>query len=234
MTVYAYNSFFKKELEIVATYGADGQYCIYKDAIPSMAKVLQDRIRRKYQNVVVFTGGTGSGKSTAAIHMARAMDRNWIMEPNYIYGVEDLKRKLGNPYSSPISLFDEGSVALNSGNSLRKEDKQMVVLFDTMRSLGWTSLICIPSLISLNKRIREYHIDYLCICPAQSPIPGYDPRGMLEIYEHRTRDWAKPYFKRICTTLFPPLKGKVLQEYEQIKKAHQMQLIRRFIEEAEE
>lgn len=227
MTYVAHNSYFDRDLEIVALDNNGDP--IYSDLLTPFAEMLKKRIRSKRQNIVAVVGGTGSGKSTLAIQLCRRIDYKWDLAENYIYSTEDLKRKLSRPDSSPINLFDEGSVSLNSSNSMQKDDKMMVVLFDTMRSRGWTTVICIPSLDSLNKRIRTYHLDYLIMCPNSTPLRGYDKRGFAKIYEHVLRDWGQPWDKPIGTTLFDKLPPRIDKEYQAIKTEHQNLLIQRFI-----
>lgn len=227
MTYVAHNSYFDRDLEIVALDNNGDP--IYSDLLTPFAEMLKKRIRSKRQNIIAVVGGTGSGKSTLAIQLCRRIDYKWDLADNYIYSTEDLKRKLSRPDSSPINLFDEGSVSLNSSNSMQKDDKMMVVLFDTMRSRGWTTVICIPSLDSLNKRIRTYHLDYLIMCPNSTPLRGYDKRGFAKIYEHVLRDWGQPWDKPIGTTLFDKLPPRIDKEYQAIKTEHQNLLIQRFI-----
>lgn len=227
MTYVAHNSYFDRDLEIVALDNNGDP--IYSDLLTPFAEMLKKRIRSKRQNIIAVVGGTGSGKSTLAIQLCRRIDYKWDLAENYIYSTEDLKRKLSRPDSSPINLFDEGSVSLNSSNSMQKDDKMMVVLFDTMRSRGWTTVICIPSLDSLNKRIRTYHLDYLIMCPNSTPLRGYDKRGFAKIYEHVLRDWGQPWDKPIGTTLFDKLPPRIDKEYQAIKTEHQNLLIQRFI-----
>lgn len=235
MTVIAYNNYLEANLEVVASYKWAGEdKLIYADALPAFAAVLKQRIKDHLQNVIVVTGSTGSGKSTLAIQLCRAMEPRWKISENYIYSVDDLKEKLDTGGGSPISLFDEGSISLNSNNSMKADDKMLVALFDTMRSRGWTSIICIPSIDSLNKRIREFHTDYLIKCPAQPLVRGYGRRGIAQIFEHQIRDFQKPYDKLIATTLYKPLKPKLAEEYAIIKAAHQDRLIQRFIKGDEE
>lgn len=234
-TLYAYNRDLKADLKVVGTYDYGGKTrLIYADGLDALAAVLKQRIKDKRQNVIVVQGSTGSGKSTFAIQLARAMDPKWDLAKNYIYGVEDLKRKLADPKSSPISLFDEGSIALNSNNSMRDDDKKLVLLFDTMRSLGWTSIICIPSIKNLNKRVREYHVDYMCMCPSYPLVRGFETRGFAQIYIRMPRDWQDPYYRMIATLIYPPLKPSQQARYDEIKLAHQMDLIEDFISEDEE
>ena len=234
MAFYAHNNFLDADLEVVGSYRQEGRRLIYADALPAFADTLKQRLRDDHQNVIVITGGTGSGKSTLAIQLCNAVakalgERKWRIADNYIYSVDDLKAKLRDQGGSSINLFDEGSISLNSNNSQRSEDKMMVALFDTMRTLGWTSIICIPHIDSLNKRVRLYHMDYRLICPNRTLVPGYDSRGFGQIYKHVLREFGKPYDRLIATTTFSPLKPSQAQEYGRIKYEHQRQLIDEFI-----
>lgn len=233
--IRAYNKFLDADLEVVGSYKWSGQTkLIYRDARPAFAKVLRDRIADDYQNVVFCGGETGSGKSTFAIQMCQLVDRNWDLGPNYIYDIQDLRAKLDDPQSN-VSLFDEGTVTLNSGNSQRTEDKQMAVLFDTMRSLRWTTFIVAPRIQGINKRVRETHVSFMCLVPSQPIIRGYDTRGCVQIYRKISRDWGdKTYWKLEATTLFPKLTPRMQREYDRIKREHQMRLINEFIGDEEE
>lgn len=232
MTLRARCKMLDADMEVLAgyKYGGRDQVVFGPDALYKFAKLLNARIKDHRQNVVVVVGSTGSGKSTFAIQLAKQMNPKWSLADNYIYGVGDLKRKLENPNADPISLFDEGSVALNSNNSMKSDDKMMVVLFDTMRSRGWTSIICIPALEMLNKRVREEHANFLCICPSRAIVRGYEPRGFVQIFEHVQLDWSKDFWKLRLTTIYPKLTPKQQGEYDEIKTRHQAELIQRFIE----
>ncbi len=230
-TYWAWSKFFQEELEVVGSYKwTDRTQLIYRNACPAFARILRDRIKDDRQNVVFCGGETGSGKSTFAITMCGLVDRNWDLAANYIYDVTDLKAKLDNPQSN-VSLFDEGTVSLNSGNAQRSEDKQMAVLFDTMRSLRWTTFIVAPRIQGINKRVRETHVSFMCLVPSQPIIRGFDTRGCVQIYRKISRDWGdNSYWKLEATTLFPKLVPKVQREYDQIKREHQMRLLKEFID----
>lgn len=230
MSVWAYNRHLETELEVIAQYQQGGEtHLIYKDARPAFAQLLRDRIKDDRQNVVFCGGATGSGKSTFAVQMCGLVDKNWDLEANYIYDIADLRAKLDSPQSD-VSLFDEGSVSLNAGNSMRSDDKQLAVLFDTMRSLKWTTFIVAPRIAAINKRVRETHVEYLCQVPSSPIIPGYDPRGCVQIYHKIQSDWSdKTYWQLIATTLFPKLTPRAQREYDAIKKEHQMRLLADFI-----
>lgn len=222
-----YNHGLKAKMEVSRSYN-NGENLIYKNLVKHFARRLRANIRAKHQNVVVVIGSTGSGKSTIAIHICLAIDPKWDLESNYIYDVDDLKRKLKKPQSK-VSLFDEGSVILNSKNTMKSEDKEIMTLFDTMRSLGWTTVICVPKLASLNKGIRESHLNYVVVCPEKAPLRGYDARGFFHIHTAEHYTWGGDWYPMIATGTYPKLPKKLQLEYDRIKLEHQMRQINKFI-----
>ncbi len=232
MTYRAYCPFLEEDLEAVGSYRWGGKpQLIYRDACPAFAKILRERVKQDRQNVVFCGGETGSGKSTFAIRMCRMVDKNWDLASNYIYDLSDLKVKLDRPQSN-VSLFDEGTVTLNSANSQRAEDKQMAVLFDTMRSLHWTTFIVAPRIQQINKRIRETHVSFMCLIPSAPIVEGYDTRGCVQIFRKIPNDWGdNAYWKLEATTLFPQMLPKAQKEYDAIKREHQMKLLDEFMTE---
>lgn len=212
------------------------------DTIDLFAKELKKRVKERYQNVIVVEGGTGSGKSSAAITLAKAMDPNWSITDNYIYDLDDLRQKLKRAEAgekvSPISLFDEAVVTLNSRNASRNEDKSVLVLFNTMRSLGWTTILCIPSIFDLNKSLRTTHVDYKVRCPDRPPVRrrGMPKRGFLEFSKAKRKEFtrdAEPYWYLFAAGIYPPMKKEWDEEYQKLKRAKQSSIIQGFIQGAE-
>lgn len=212
------------------------------DTIDLFAKELKKRVKERYQNVIVVEGGTGSGKSSAAITLAKAMDPNWSITDNYIYDLGDLRKKLSRAEAgekvSPISLFDEAVVTLNSRNASRNEDKSVLVLFNTMRSLGWTTILCIPSIFDLNKSLRTTHVDYKVRCPDRPPVRrrGMPKRGFLEFSKAKRKEFtrdAEPYWYLFAAGIYPPMKKEWDEEYQKLKRAKQSSIIQDFIQGAE-
>lgn len=212
------------------------------DTIDLFAKELKKRVKERYQNVIVVEGGTGSGKSSAAITLAKAMDPNWSITDNYIYDLDDLRQKLKRAEAgekvSPISLFDEAVVTLNSRNASRNEDKSVLVLFNTMRSLGWTTILCIPSIFDLNKSLRTTHVDYKVRCPDRPPVRrrGMPKRGFLEFSKAKRKEFtrdAEPYWYLFAAGIYPPMKKEWDEEYQKLKRAKQSSIIQDFIQGAE-
>lgn len=209
---------------------------VCSDTLDLFVKELKARVKDGYQNVIVIEGGTGSGKSSAAIRLAKTIDPKWSITDNYIYSLEDLKRKLDRANKgeevSPISLFDEAVVSLNSRNSMRSDDKNMLILFNTMRSRGWTTILCVPSIFDLNKAVRSTHVDYKLRCPDKAPIKGVPKRGFLEFSVAKRSEYSRsnePYWYLFAAGVYPPLEKDWNEEYQKLKFSKQDELIMDFI-----
>lgn len=207
---------------------------IYSDLPEAFARTLKGRVRANYQNVVAVIGGTGSGKSSWALQECFHVDQKFTLAGNYIYSTSDLAQKLNRPRGevSPVNLFDEGSVILNSNRHSTKESTDIVVLFDTMRSRGMTSFICIPELRSLNNRIRDDHVNFLVVCGEKAPLPGYTRRGFFKLFvKSRPSTFSNSVFwKPVAWGIYPPLKPKLDREYQAYKRMAQDRLLNDFYE----
>lgn len=236
---WTYNQHFKSWAPLLAEYERYGEIRpIVADGLDILAKRLKWRTAHNFQNVIEINGGTGTGKSTCAIQLAYKLNPKWDLEKNYIYTVKDLKEKLKDwKNADPISLFDEGSVVLNSLDTMSKSSKDIVMLFDTMRVLRWTTIICIPDHNTLNKRVRDFHIDYRLICPSKPLIKRpevYDKRGFVEIHNYSRSDFGKGYAPLVMTTTFNDIPPRVREIYDKIKLDHLMDRMVDFANEGED
>ena len=205
---------------------------IYTDAYDIFIKALAKRIKSDQQNVVMIEGATGAGKSTLAILMCRDLAKRlkvpFSLEKDYIYSVEDLLKKINNPDASPINLIDEAVLVVNAKRSQTSENIDIVNLFNTMRSLGWTTFLVGPSVYQIDKTLRQVHIDYLIHCSSNddSLIRGFG-RGFFEISKakrSRFNKSAEPYWYLQMTGIFGKLPDKLNAEYQPIKYRAQMEL----------
>lgn len=231
-----HNKRYKNQImHLVRTYVRYGlRLGIYSDAFDKFIRILKRRINRKLQNVIVIEGDTGSGKSTLGIEIAQALAEalgvDFDLKKDMVYALDDLWDKLDDPNASPISLLDEGSVSLNSLNSRRSGDRDAVVLLDTMRSRGWTTIIILPSIKNLNASVRRVHVNYVLECSSiDNPfLKGYT-RGLFEVKNRREskkrRNDPDPWWNVLFTGIFAPLDDKTDKEYQSIKLGRQMGLI---------
>lgn len=229
----AYNRALKADMDLHEVYTVGGQRRgVYTDMLPKLAAYIKRRANKQHQTVVVISGRTGTGKSTCAIQLAREIDPDWEIAEGYIYSADDLRRLLaGGQARRSINLFDEGSVSFNSLRSNARDDRDMVVLLDILRSWEMTTIICIPSFFDLNKRIRDHLIDIWIQCPERPLIKGKEARGYFEAYAPSTAQWTgKTYWNFLGAGKFSKLPAAVDETYQQIKYEHQMAQVRAFIE----
>lgn len=231
-----HNKRYKNQImHLVTTYPRYGLTMgVYSDAFDRFIRILRNRIRRKLQNVIVIEGDTGSGKSTLGIEIANALAESlgvpFNLKDDMVYALDDLWDKLDDPNASPISLLDEGSVSLNSLNSRRSGDRDAVVLLDTMRSRGWTTIIVLPSIKNLNASVRRVHVNYVLECSSiDNPfVKGYT-RGFFEVKDRREskkrRNDPDPWWNVLFTGIFSQLDERTDKEYQEIKLGRQMGLI---------
>lgn len=217
--------------ELKARYGKDGKP-IVKDGLKLLAEAIKKRVKNDHQVVVGIDGDTGSGKSNLAVHLALLLDPKWNIEECFVYDVDDLRRAVRNintPY--PVLLFDEGSIILNSKNSLKKEDKGIVGLFDTLRYLHVTFIICCPNVNKINKTVLHDHMDYRLICPSESPIKGYDPRGCVHVHDQWKATWTDSVgWPFIFTTSYPKMSKPMQMRYDRLKRESSRRIMNQFLE----
>lgn len=224
-----------KVMHLVTSYVRYGlRLGVYSDGFDKFIKLLKNRIKRKLQNVIVIEGDTGSGKSTLGIEiafaLAKSLNVDFDLSKDMVYALDDLWDKLDDPDASPISLLDEGSVSLNSLNSRRTGDRDAVVLLDTMRSRGWTTIIILPSIKNLNASVRRVHVNYVLECSSiDNPyVKGFD-RGFFEVKDKREskkkRSDPDPWWNVLFTGIFGPLDAQTDKTYQEIKYGRQSGLI---------
>lgn len=220
-------------MDAVGFYGPDEDRGVYFDMLPKLAKLLRQRAEKgDYQNVIVIEGRTGSGKSTLAMQLALLLDPDFDIRESYIYTMSDLWNKIrraqgGIRGMSPVNLLDEGTVALNAKNSLRREDKAAIVMLQIMRSFNWTTIICVPSFGDLNKAIREQLVDFRIMCPDKPLLKdGFKSRGFFEVYRPKFpkfSEFGSIFWQLIGAGVYDDLRPDVRAAYRQVKLEHQMQ-----------
>lgn len=223
-----------RRMHMVATYVKNHRRLgIYSDAFDEFVKVLVKRIRRNQQNVIMVEGATGAGKSTFAIllctALASAMKVDFSLDNDYIYTMEDLLKKIQNPNASPINLIDEAVLVINSKGAMSRQNRDMVNIFDTMRSLGWTTVLVAPSIFQIDKTMRLMHIDYKIHCTSEDDsIKSGFGRGFFEVSKPKRFEYSKsaePYWILQVTGVFGKLPKKMDDEYQPIKLKAQRKLI---------
>lgn len=238
---YRFNVNMQKPMYLLAPYrNSFGRVeGVYSDAYDELVGRLVWRVKHDMQNVVLVEGETGSGKSAFALNLcvdlARALKVGFDLEHDYVYSSSDLWKKLENPDANPINLLDEGTVTIASNNAMQKSDKNIAVLFDTMRSRHWTTIICSPNSQYVNKSIRVVHAEFKIRCtPETKPlIPGYG-RGFFECRRAERMEFGKdePRWLMMYAGVFGDYPPMLRDEYLHIKAQHQQEMLDQMVTRA--
>lgn len=194
---------------------------VYANLLDAIADWVVARLKRDEQCVIVVRGMTGTGKSTVSMQLIRRiLDRlkvDWDLEDMYIYGLDDLARKLKRRSKNPILWFDEGSTTINSLNTMTEESKLLGMFFDTMRIDHYITIIDVPSDKELNGRVTK-HADLYIECPKHAPLPGYEARGFFEAFKRTTYRSGKHYDMSVGIGIARPMPKRYREPYEAVKR----------------
>lgn len=212
---------------------------IYSDAYDILVKTIVQRRKDDMMTTVFVEGPPGCGKSSLCLNLcldvARQLKVGFDLSQDYIYGANDLWDKFENPHANPINFIDEGSVTLASNNAMQKADKNIVVLFDTMRSKGWVNFIASPTIMRFNGAIRRDHVDFKIRCtPKTQPlIKGYG-RGFFECRRAVRHEFDKdePEWPMMYAGIFADYPPSLKEEYLYIKSRRQDALMEEYIKRA--
>lgn len=206
---------------------ADDGIPIYLDLIDGLVFKLKRRIALNFQNVVLIVGGTGSGKSHLGVQICEAMDPFFSLAGDYVYGPEDFAAKIERSDTEPvcpITLMDEGTLVFNKLDYQTKNGKDILKLLDISRTLGWTLIVCGPSLDEFNSKFLAVHVDYMIDAGSGPAVRGYKRRGWFKIYQKRKTLFSKVFWKQISWGTFKQLTPSKKKEYDTYKS----EAIRRF------
>lgn len=200
---------------------ADDGLPIYMDALEGLAYKLKRRIEAGNQNVVLVVGDTNTGKSTIAIDLCKLIDPYFTLEGNYIYDTPDLAGKFERASYEPVcpvTLIDEASLLFNKQDHSTKEGKDALKLFDTVRLMHWTFILCAPSMDEINSKLLAVHVNYLIDCGAGAPTQGYSSKGFFKLFEKKKYLFSRTFWTQICWGVFAPLSAKEYAEYQKFKE----------------
>lgn len=193
---------------------------LYAELMDRLVEDCHSNIANEYDNMIVVQGREGTGKSSFAIRLAKALNPYFNMETDYIYTYEELVEEVSSPGNTDIGRvfwLDETSTIMNNRDAMTSSSKNMVELLEMMRSRGWTLIMCIPSVERLDKYLRDYRIRYLITVEEMEWDQVYTEkqRGFWSL-AFKTGD-SYETFKVIGYGRFDPMSEEEAAEYKAIK-----------------
>lgn len=149
-------------------------------------------VTKDKDHVVIIEGSERIGKSSLAIQICQAFDKNFTLE-NIAWDSPQLKKLVyGLPKHSAI-LADEGVSMFFSRESMRAENRDAVRLLSIMGERNNLLAICVTRLNMMDKYITEGRISTLVRITKRGRYKFYSPKKIKTLSYNKTmRKWKYP------------------------------------------
>lgn len=171
-------------------------------------------VRQDLDNVILFTGAEGSGKSTLMYQVMKALDPNFSLD-QIGFSVKDYIRIAKQSPKFAAVASDEFLV--NRRKAMRRDTVDLLDFLQECRGLNLHHALCFPHVDLLDRAILDYRVRWHVYIPK---------RGLFQVKE-RVK-WYKPggveeYSWRVVGAWnYRPNSGAEWQAYQDAKMAHMM------------
>jgi len=190
-------------------------------AIEYIAECSRERIRRKYDTNIMYSGRRRRGKSTVASHIALAIDPNLSVD-QVSWDTPEFNALLdAAPYADPEHgiypqvILDEAGYVLYTKNWMQEVQKSLVLKFQVVGIKRLITHFVLPHRKKLATDIREDVIEYWVYVTERE---GY--RGIAELRQGVENKWEPDqYWRPLLAFTFDELTGPWWDEYSRRKIA---------------
>lgn len=118
---------------------------------------IQNKLLKNNWDVVIIVDGIeGSGKSTLGLQIAWLLSNGKLTMKNLILGLEDAPDKLEKAEQGEIFVMDEGSLSFGSRETMKREQVELIKIFNVIRQKNLGLIVVAPSFFDLNKYISVH------------------------------------------------------------------------------
>lgn len=207
---------------------------LYLDLLLFLIEDMRKNIRKLHDNIIVICGDEGSGKSHLAHQICRLFAKIFDIERIYSYNFEEMLDKIdteGNTDVGKIFWMDEAINVLHKRRWNNEGNKEFVEMLATMRSRGWTLILCIPRFEDLDLYVREHRFRYVIkVEPTAFPNFGFKPRGYFSLERKNPDNGRMEYCGH---GMYDPIPEDMEEEYENLKNESQRRLLSGFKDKKE-
>ena len=119
-----------------------------KKSIKTLARLIRKRLREDWDVVIAVTGQEGCGKSTLAIELGMAVDKNFDLEQNIIY-IPDYKliaKKITEELKKySVLIIDEAIKTMYKRRWQARAQIFLNQLYSICRKQNIATILCMPS-----------------------------------------------------------------------------------------
>lgn len=145
-------------------------------------RTCQNRIRNDLDNIILFAGPPGNGKSTFAFQIAKALDPTFDTSRIHfeIRDTLDCARRL-EPHKGRVVLADE--LLMHRRHSARGETKEMLDFLQVCRGLNLNILLCFPHAGMLDRDVLDKRVSWR-VDIEQKGIANLSERHYETLYDY--------------------------------------------------
>lgn len=160
---------------------------LYEDLMDLLVKDMHANVRKDYDNVVLITGGEGSGKSGCMYHLLQLYKGDWNDETDikasYTYNMDFMRQRFqSKDFGNGIFWMDETTQIASNRDWQSQDNKDIVSILETFRSKKFLFGGCAPKLERVDVYLRDFRMRYhIHVQPMAFKSTGYMPRGIFEL-----------------------------------------------------
>ena len=192
---------------------------LFDDGIfQGMLEEMRYSVSQKFDNIVLISGREGSGKSSLAYHICKALG-DFNLEDGYIYNFDEFLDALrNNEEKGSIFWLDEASNIASRHDWMKADNKAFIQILEMFRSKSYTLVMCIPSEDRIDNYVRNFRARFKIRCKIKSWRDGEIPqRGYYELYRVLPQEYGNAYNDLVGYGKFPPMPVAVDRVYQSIK-----------------
>lgn len=203
---------------------------LYDDLIGLLIKDMKANVAKDYDNVLLCTGGEGSGKSGLMYAILSRYKEDWDdavdIPKAYTYNMDFMRERMANDdWGSGIFWMDETTQIASNRDWQSGDNKDFVSMLETFRSKKFFFGGCAPKLERVDVYLREFRMRYhLHVQPMQFPTIGYMPRGIFELQKRNPQSME---LEHVGYGLFPDMPQAAKEIYLPLKDQCQEALRKR-------
>lgn len=148
---------------------------------------MEERTRQGYDNVILWTGDEGSGKTSGATYFARQVDpefdRLWRaheFDARMKLSPRETLEAVAEAERGDAILFDEAAMGILSQDRFDDAAKALVRAVNVSRKIGNYLFLAIPDVWDVTRTFRARRAELLFYCQ-------YHPRGVAWVHTRRHR-----------------------------------------------
>lgn len=200
---------------------------LYKDLIKKLCSDMHENVKNNYDNVILATGGEGSGKSSFMYQLLSHYKPDWNdsedIPQSYTYNMDLLRERFARgDWGNGMFWMDETTQIASNRDWQSEDNKDFVSVLETFRSKKFLFGGCAPKIERVDIYLRDFRMRYRAHCqPVTFENSGLCQRGIFELFK---RDDITGNMRHIGYGRYDPIPEEADNIYQPLKEACQDRL----------